>query len=152
MNPSMPSTFPGIGGKIGPIWHPPIESRWILTGLIVFAGAVAKKLNPSILKAVASPIGFFLTVLIALAIFKEGFPPGAFAVLFFLLMVWLNQTVREEEGFLNAHNTVDWVTNSKRWFVESVLKERPVGIQDKDVRTFPVQGASAQGSTQNGTS
>ena len=79
-----------------------------------------------------------------------GFPPATFAILFFLLSVWLIEVSSKAEGYLNASETVDWVTNSKRWYVEKVLKERPMAIQEKDVSTYPVSGLSAQGSTSNG--
>ena len=86
----------------------------------------------------------------ALTVYQYGFHPMAFALLFFLLMVWSAEQSQKSEGFLVASNTVDWVTNSKRWFVERVLHERPVGIQEKDVNTYPVQGASPQAGTSAG--
>jgi hypothetical protein len=79
-----------------------------------------------------------------------GFVPGAFAVLFFLLMVWSAHKSKQTEGFLNASNTIDWVNNSQRWFVEKTLKENPKGIQEKSVDTFPIQGATTQSSSATG--
>lgn len=114
-----------------------MEPRWIVTLLIVFAGAVSNRLGGNIQKLFVHPIGFFVTVLAAIGVFQIGFPPGAFAILFFLLSVWSLQYTKE--GFLNASNSVDWVTNTKRWYVEKVLKERPVAIQEKEVSTYPVQ-------------
>jgi hypothetical protein len=150
-----PATNPGplAGGnafQLPPIWYPPVASKWIFTGLIVFAGSVAERFGPHIRTVFTHPIGFFLTAVAGIAIFQLGFPPGAFAVFYFLLMMWATQ-ISSKEGYLNASNTIDWVTNSKRWYVEKVLKERPVAIQEKDVATYPVEGASAQGST-NGSS
>jgi hypothetical protein len=143
------SQFPGgTGGgffPMPPIWYPPIELKWLATGLIVFAGAVANRVQPQIRALFVSPAGFFFTALLAMVMFQYGFQPAAFAILFFLLCMWSANVA--EEPFLNGSNAVDWVTSSKRWFVERVLKEDPIAIQEKDVRTYPVQGASAQGST-----
>lgn len=129
------------GGGSLPIYTPPIATKWIFTGFIVFAGAVADRWNPEIRRFFIHPIGFFLTALTAIAIYQIGFPPAAFAVLFLLLNVWSTTLPNtEKEGFLNGTNTVDWITNGKRWFVEKVMKERPLAIQDKDVATYPVEG------------
>jgi hypothetical protein len=168
-----PNPIPGASGgflpPMPPIWYPPIELKWIGTGLIVFAGAVANRVQPRIRNLFTSPTGFFLTALASVLMFKYGFKPAAFAILFFLLNAWAASIAEASEGwrggggggaaigghtandyalepFLNASNT-DWVTNHKRWFVERVLKEDPIAIQEKDVRTYPVAGASAQGST-----
>ena len=82
------------------------------------------------------PAGFFATTLAALGAYKYGFAPLAFAILFFLLSLWAANCVRE--GFLCGAPTIDWVANDKRWWVERVLKERPLGIQEKDVATYPI--------------
>jgi hypothetical protein len=65
-------------------------------------------------------------------------------------MIWSSH-IATSEGFLNATNTVDWVTTSKQWFVERVLKENPIAIQEKDVATYPISGFSAQGNTNDGS-
>jgi hypothetical protein len=140
---------PTPGGAI--IYSPPIASKWIFTGLIVFAGAVADRWNPSIRNTIVGPIGFFITSLCAIAAYQLEFPPATFAILFTLLNAWAITLASKQEGFVNGTNTVDWVSNSKRWFVEKVLKERPLAIQEKDVTTYPVEGPSAQGSTSAGT-
>jgi hypothetical protein len=151
MNPAQP--IPGAmtpaGGNLfplTPLWYPPVATKWILTVLIVFAGSVANRFSKRVRSMFTNPIGFFVTAVLAIVIYESGFPPGAFAILYLLLMMWATQ-ISSKEGFLNASNTIDWVTNSKRWYVEKTLKERPLGIQDKDVATFPIQGASAQGTT-----
>jgi hypothetical protein len=141
-----------------PLWYPPLSAKWIATGLVVFAGAVVNKMEAKWRAPFATPLGFFLTAVAAVAMFEYGFPPAAFALLFFLLMAWSTQHAAEtfvgsagrSEGFLNP-SAVDFVDNGQRkWFVEKVLKENPVGIQEKDVATYPVQGASAQAGTSAG--
>lgn len=149
---------PPFGGSPGgalpfngiPLWHPPVNVKWIITILIVFVGAVANRLHSKIRAYIVGPIGFFVTSVFALFVYQYGFQPTAFALLFFLLMVWSAQQSSNMEGFLVASSTVDWVTDSKRWFVEKVLHERPIAIQERDVSTYPVQGASPQAGTSAG--
>ena len=154
MNPAPP--FPGAalsgtvaGGNLfplTPLWYPPVATKWILTVLIVFAGSVTNRFSARVRSMFTNPVGFFFTAVLAILIFESGFPPGAFAVLYLLLMTWATQ-ISSKEGFMNTSNTIDWVTNNKRWYVERELKEHPLAIQEKDVRTYPIQGASAQGTT-----
>jgi len=150
MNPT-PSPFPGGALSFTPIWHPPVAGQWIVAIVIVFAGAVANRIPHPIRQVYTNPIGFFLTGVAAIVLLRFEFVPVAFAVLFALLSIWAVEQFDLPEGFLNGSNTVDWVTNSKRWWVEKVLKESPVAIQEKDVDTYPVQGSSAQGGTSAGT-
>jgi hypothetical protein len=148
MNPPMPT--PGGSFPFKPLWHPPIETQWIVTIILVFFGAVAGRI-PSVLRGyVIQPAGFFLISLLVMVCLHFQYIPVAFALCFFLLAIWSAQ-LSSKEGFLDAASTVDWVTNSKRWFVEKVLKEKPVAIQEKDVSTYPVSGLSAQSSTSTGT-
>lgn len=144
-----PPPTPGGGSSI---YSPPITTKWLVTGLIIFSGAVADRWSPSVRDMIVGPIGFFLTALVAIAAYQLEFPPATFAILFMLLNAWAITLSSKQEGFVNGANTVDWVTNSKRWFVEKVLKERPLAIQEKDVTTYPVEGPSAQGSTSGSTS
>ncbi len=169
MNPA-----PGITGGFLPsipIWYPPMSLNWIFTALVVFAAAVANRIKSNIRSIFTSPVGFFSTAVVAFIAFKYGFPPLAFAIMFFLLSVWAAQTsegfadqkAREQqyngqeaypqffEGFLGCMDTIDLVTNNKRWFVERVLKEQPEGILEKGVLTLPISGLSAQGSTSAGS-
>jgi hypothetical protein len=143
---------PPPGGAIlsTPLWHPPIATKWIISIFIVFAGSVANRLRSDIRKYFTNPVGFFAVSVAALSAYHYRLHPIAFALLFFLLMVWSAEQSHKAEGFLVASNTVDWVTNSKRWFVEKALHERPVGIQEKDVNTYPVQGSSPQSGTSAG--
>lgn len=133
-----------------PLWHPPIALNWMVTIIIIFVGSVANRIRPDIRKYFTHPLSFFACSMSALAVYQYGFHPLAFAILFFVLMVWSAEQSQNAEGFLSGVNTVDWVTNSKRWFVEKVLHERPLGIQEKDVSTYPVQGASPQAGTSAG--
>lgn len=133
MNPPPPGHSP-----TGPVWHPPIHSKWIAVAIIVFLGAVANRIPHAARFYIIQPVGFFIISLAAMASYWYGFYAGTFALFFFLLSIWTAEA-KSPEGFLNASNTIDWVTNSKKWFVEKVLKEQPLAIQEKDVSTFPIQ-------------
>jgi len=138
MNQATPGIQQSNGGafmQLPPLWYPPVGIKWIITLFIVFAGAVANRLKSDIRKKIVSPPGFFLISFLAL--YLMDFPPISFAILFFLLSVWVAEQSSATEGFLSGLPFVDFVGNNKRWFVESVLKERPMGIQEKDVQTYP---------------
>ena len=129
---------PGPGSSpTGPVWHPPIATKWIIVIIIVFLGAVANRIPHRFRFYLIQPVGFFLISLAGMLCYWGGFYAGTFAIFFFLLSIW-SAEARSPEGFLNASNTVDWVTNSKKWFVEKVLKEQPLAIQEKDVSTSAI--------------
>jgi hypothetical protein len=143
MNPMIPGNGGGVFPKI-PIYHPPIEFKYILIGFFLYIGTFAHKIQSSLRNKITHPLGFFVLIAFVLIVFQSGNTAIAFAALFMLLMIWVAQTVHE--GFLNGSNTMDWVTNSKKWFVERTLKEQPIAIQQKDVKTYPISGFSAQDS------
>jgi hypothetical protein len=162
MNPAS-SPLPGVGGGFPaiPIWYPPVSMKWLATGLLLFLGAVAHRVKPHLRQYFVTPFGFFGTAVLAYVLYESVFPPMAFALLFVLLMMWSAQMSNEEgwrgggggeaiggraagsgeevDMFLN-YSDMDYVNNNKRWFVERVLKEKPLGIQEKDVATYPVSG------------
>jgi hypothetical protein len=122
-----------------PIWYPPISAPWIVSILLLIAAVNVEALPDMVHRTVLHPAGFFVLFLVALGAYDAGFPPAAFAILYFVLIMWTARQKRME-GFHSVSGTMDWVTTSKRWFVEAVLKEKPMGIQEKDVNTYPVQG------------
>jgi hypothetical protein len=169
MNPTPGVTGGGFLSNV-PLYYPPVSVKWMLTILLIFIGSVANRFKPEVRKVFTGPVGFFATSVLAFLTFKHGFPPLAFALLFVLLTMWATQTSEgfacaakniqyagQElypqffEGFLGGMDSIEWVTNHKRWFVERVLKEHPEAIVDKGVLTLPISGFSAQGSTINGS-
>ncbi len=124
-----------------PLWHPPVPMEWILSVLLLIGASNIEALPSQVSRTLLHPVGFFFTFLFAIAAFDAGYTVAPFAILFFLLLAWV--TKERNEGFQVA-GAVDWVQNNKRWFVESVLKEKPMGIKDKDVTTYPVQGDNSQ--------
>ena len=143
-------TPPGLGSGNGgaffptamttamrPLWHPPISASWIVTILLLVAAVNLRALPPQILRFLMSPFGFFATLILALFAYDGGSAPAAFALVFMLLMAW--SRYQRSEGFSGPAGAVDWVGNSKRWFVEVVLKEKPLGIRERREVTYPVQ-------------
>lgn len=128
---------PGGGGFLNakPIWHPPVSMTWIVSLAMLVGAANVEELPRQFKDLVLHPVGFFVGLLVSLALYERGYTPIAFASLFLLLIIWAVEHNRE--GF---SGTMDWVTNDKRWFSEVVMKEQPIAIQDKNVRTYPVQG------------
>ncbi len=129
------------GGAMKPVWHPPIPMEWILSFLLLVAASNMEALPPAIHQTLLHPAGFFFTFLFAVAAIDAGYTVAPFAVLFFLLLLWVMK--ERTEGFQVA-GTVDWVQNNARWFSEVILKEKPMGIKEKDVATYPVQGDSSE--------
>ena len=105
---------------------------------------------------------FFVGMLLSAGLAAMNLIPIAFAVAFFLvnlLRIMPKKTIKKtivkttkvsnpgfkkdvpemKEGFVVPSGTIDWVTNNKKWFVEKVLMEKPVAIQEKEVSTYPVQ-------------
>jgi hypothetical protein len=131
--------------SIKPIWHPPIPAAWIVTVLLLVASVNLNALPPQILQFLTSPYGFFITLMLAILAYDGGSAHTAFALVFMLLIAW--SKYQRSEGFSGPAGTVDWVTNTKRWFVEVVLKEKPLGIQERRERTYPIQGYTSNPSS-----
>jgi hypothetical protein len=131
----MMTSLPGGSSNI-PIWYPPISVPWILTILLLIGAANVDALPPTVHRILTHPFGFFMTFMIALSAYDSGFAPATFGILLLLLMTW---SYKQRTENFQASGTVDWVTTSKKWFVEAVLKEKPMGIRDKDVVTSAVQ-------------
>lgn len=137
---------------------PPLSIKTISTIVFVIAAAQADKLPSNISTFLLHPIGFTLCILIAISAFEYGAPAFAVALTLLLLSVWAanksaqkytqsNQTFApfSVENFVSysPSGTIDWVTEPKKWFVERVLKENPLAIVDKNVKTYPVQTESS---------
>jgi hypothetical protein len=128
------------GGAITQIWHPPVGVEWIIAFVLIVLSTNVAALPKGVFRVFLHPAGFFLTFLCAICAYDSKYSPITFSLLFFLLMLWIYQ-MRTSEGF--ASSAIDWVQQGNRWYVESVLKEKPLGIKEKDVATYPVQGDSS---------
>ena len=93
------------------------------------------------------------TVLFAAAIavaMKYSWLNGLFIAIFTLLM--LSMSPRNTEAFQGKPiTTMKIVPDKKTWWVEAVLKENPVGLEEDDVRTSAIQdGATTTRSNSGG--
>ena len=134
-----------------PIWMPPLSFATLLTIICIVGASQADKLSSTITTTFLHPVGFILTVLIAISLYEYNSVPLAVALIILLLSIWaahhtISKVPASSEGFLPfvPSGTIDWVNDDKqKWFVERVLKETPMGIQDSKVATYPVQTESS---------
>jgi len=134
-----------------PIWMPPLSFSTLVTVVFVIGAAQADKLPALVPQVLLHPVGFVLSMLVAISFYEYNSIPLAISIILLLLSVWAahhdaRRPVPALEGFLPfvPSGTIDWVNNDKqKWFVERVLKETPMGIQDKNVATYPVQTESS---------
>ena len=129
----------------GPNWLPPFDIQWILAAILVLLGSNIEKIPSEYHTQIASPLIFLIGMLFSAGLAALKQIPLAFASAFFLVnLVRLmpKKTLEKvyppgtKEGFVPS-GTIDWVTTQKKWFVEKVLHEKPIAIQDKEVSTYP---------------
>lgn len=136
-----------------PNWLPPIQLDWIVATILVIIGANIEKIPTQYHTQLATPLIFLVGMLFSAGLAALKQIPIAFATAFFLVnLIRLmpkkeigkehypgkKANVETKEGFVPS-GTMDWVTTQKKWFVEKVLNERPVAIQEKEVATYPIQ-------------
>jgi len=128
----------------GPNWLPPIEIEWLGAAILIIVGANVEQIPVEYHKILSNPLVFLVGMLISAGLASLKLIPMALAAAFFLVnLIRLMpkktaKTPGTKEGFVPS-GTLDWVTTQKKWFVEKVLQERPVAIQEKEVATYPIQ-------------
>lgn len=86
---------------------------------------------------------FLLTVMVSM---KYSWLNGLFIAIFTLLV--LSMSPRNKEGFQTKPSTnMKLVPDSQLWWVEAVLKENPIGIEDDEVKTSAIQDLTTSKST-----
>ena len=141
---------------------PPVKPDIIIAVLLIVLGSTIEMVPQEYHLILSNPIVFFVGMLLSAGLAAMNLIPIAFAVAFFLvnlLRIMPKKTIKKtivkttkvsnpgfkndvsevKEGFMAPSGTIDWVTNNKKWFVEKVLMEKPIGIQEKEVSTYPVQ-------------
>jgi hypothetical protein len=136
-----------------PNWLPPFQIDWMVATILVILGANIEKIPEQYHTQLGNPLIFLIGMLFSAGLAALKQIPIAFAIAFFLVnLIRLmprkqlgkehypgkKQDAPTKEGFVPS-GTMDWVTTQKKWFVEKVLNERPVGIQEKEVSTYPIQ-------------
>lgn len=119
-----------------------------ITLLILFA-AYAEQIPRSIRWQLSTPIGRALLIILLYLVYVTG---GWVAALIFAIgmaLLWSNRplakmphvTKKVEEGFQDSVHSTQ--VQGKRWFVERVLGENPISIEEDRVTTKAVQDDSA---------
>lgn len=130
---------------MGPNWLPPINVELIVAATLIIFGANVEQIPEEYHKILSNPLIFLIGMLISAGLASLKFVPMALAVAFFLVNLIRLQPKKELDnpGKTEAFTTspsgaLDWVTTQKQWFVEKVLLERPLAIQEKEVVTYPI--------------
>lgn len=125
---------------------PPISAYNLIGLLLIIAGAFIENTPPIYHKILTNPLVFICGMFISAGLAAVKQIPIAFAVAFFLVNLLRIMPLAKptgppgvKEGFFQPAGTIDWVTTQKKWFVEKVLKEKPIAIQEKEVDTYPIQ-------------
>ena len=122
---------------------------------IIFIVAIVFKnqIPPAIYDQADSFLGRSLAVfLVAVITTQFGWVLGLLAAMSVALLLGLPKqggfplTAPVKEGFGSGGETaIQVVSTGKKWFVEKVLKENPVAIEEEKVITLPVQNDSPSG-------
>jgi len=136
-----------------PLWLPPVRSDWLLAFGLIIIGSNIEQVPEQYHATIATPLVFLVGMLISAWIASVGLIPISFAIAFCLVnLIRIMPKPKKpqmkvspgaaakkvSEGFTPS-GTIDWVTTHKKWFVEKVLMERPVAIQEKEAVTYPIQ-------------
>ena len=136
---------------------PPLKFELLCAILLIIGGSMIEQVPQGYHENLSNPLIFLIGMLFSAGFAAIGLIPLAFAMAFFLvnlLRIMPKRTIikttkntnpgepviiKTKEGF-QPSGTIDWVTNQKKkWFVEKVLEERPIAIQEKEVATYPIQ-------------
>jgi hypothetical protein len=133
------------GGKMPPIWLPPIQVDWLIALVLIIIGSNIETVPEEYHATMSNPLVFLFGMLGVAGLASIGEHPLAFAIAFCLVNLVriapkkpAKKTSPGKEGFVPS-GTLDWVTTHKKWFVEKVLNERPLAIREKEVATYPIQ-------------
>jgi hypothetical protein len=118
----------------------------IYVGILLVVACTFVKQIPIAFKAHAdSTLGrltlFILTIIVA---DLYSWTYGLLMALFSVLLISVSpRTVKKfqnlSEGFQGSDTNVQMISQNEKWFVEKVLDENPVAIQDKEVKTQAIQ-------------
>jgi hypothetical protein len=129
---------------------PPITFEQIGSLLLIIFGSTIEMVPKTYHVVLSNPMIFIIGMFVSAGLTACNRIILAFAVAFFLVNLLRimpksksNKTVEinhpgVKEAF-KPSGAIEWVTNNKKWFVEKVLKEKPIGIQAKELDTYPVQ-------------
>jgi len=128
---------------------PPLSFEIIVSAILVIGGSTVEMVPEAYINIITNPLVFIVGMLLSAGLAAYRHIILAFAVAFFLVNLLrimpkkiTKKAVKVSPGVTEAFQpagALEWVTNNKKWFVEKVLKEQPIAIQEKDVSTYPIQ-------------
>lgn len=146
----------GMPQQMSDVWSkysPPLQ---VFVLLALFLGIVFyKKLHPSLIVLTDTVIGRGVILAVLYSVTQNyGWTIGMLLALFFALVIAMgsHRRLAVSEGF---NSDMKVVQNGRKWFVERVLGENPLLIEEENIYTQPVQDlsrkndASYGGSVQN---
>jgi hypothetical protein len=145
----MPKQIPQVGGmpqQLTDVWSkysPPLQTFLLLA--LLLGTVFVKELPHAFLEFSDTVLG--RAVHLALVYFitnSFGWVLGLVFALFVGVVIGLGSARRIEvkEGF---NSDLKMVEQGHKWFVEKVLGENPLLIEEENVRTYPVQDLSRKG-------
>jgi hypothetical protein len=117
----------------------------LIAGALLVVGIVFPANIPgTIRKQASTSVGRLLLfgILVAILMYSKW----VYGVLFAVFAAVLLSTRSATEGFMSEYS-FQVVDNKKKWFVEELLHENPVGIRDEKVDTDAVQDDNQGGSS-----
>jgi len=123
-------------------------------GLALVLGITYVRQIPEAFRAQANTLvgRLFLFILVILIADMYSWTYGLMMTLFTVLLLSVSPRI---EGFQSSDKDIKFVTLKKRWFIEEVLHENPIGIEEDKVSTAAIQDAgnsSRSSSSHNGSS
>jgi len=122
-----------------------------LTLLVIFNDAIPREVHDLLDSFIGRVIAAALVVFVT---YEYGWVLGLFAALTVGLLLGTNYTVIKEGFGSGGESSVQLIPTSKKWFIEQVLHENPVAINEEKVNTTAIQdegrgGPSSSSGVQN---
>jgi hypothetical protein len=126
-------------------------------GLALVLGITYVRQIPEAFRAQANTLvgRLFLFILVILIADMYSWTYGLMMTLFTVLLLSVSPRLEGSEGFQSSDKDIKFVTLKKRWFIEEVLHENPIGIEEDKVSTAAIQDAgnsSRSSSSHSGSS
>jgi hypothetical protein len=115
-------------------------------GLALILGITYVRQIPEAFRAQANTLvgRLLLFILVILIADMYSWTYGLMMTLFTVLLLSVSPRIRGFEGFESfdgSEKDIKFITLKKRWFIEEVLHENPIGIEEDKVSTAAIQDA-----------
>jgi len=155
--PVLPASMPVMTGGAKAQIKDIIKKHWspieiyVLVGLVL-AIVYVKHIPLTIRRHAETFLGRLVLFVATIAVAKfYSWSNGLLVAIFTLLLLSLSP--RRNEGFQDGNpltNSMKMVSNKKNWFVENLLKEHPLAIEEDKVKTSAIQDGSTTRSSNSG--